>query len=227
MMYLETMANATGASEAAARGRTVMIVDVIDMSTTAEAVLESGALAIYGAAPAHTNVPVAINPRAIAEHVAREAKQNSCKVCIFAEPRLGNDSERKARAAEFCAVLMENSCEIVGIFQNMGAEAGKILQVKGNIAVILSDTGGVAFDAAWQICKGDKKVLTGTVARTMQKRGFAPLQEAARRAIDASLADGSTGIALVAASANSLEDILAVQAIYCRIVEEGYLQLKG
>lgn len=228
MRYLETTANATGAADAAARGRTIMIVDVIDMSTTAEALLDAGAVSVYGAAPLGTRVPAVVDPCAIALHVAAEARQRDCKICVFAEPRIGDEAERQRRASEVCRVLGEKGIEVAGIYPNIGAEAGKTAEVAGNIAIILSDTGGVAFDAAWQVHKDKRKIYTGTIARTMQKRGFAPVQAAAKRAIEASLADSdSTGIALVAASANSLEDILAVQEIYRRIVEEGYLQLKG
>jgi len=69
----------------------------------------------------------------------------------------------------------------------------------------------VAFDAA--LCAGAPAVLTATVARTLSKSGFAPARDGAGRAAEAAGRLG-TGIAVVAASGKSLEDLLAAEYIY-------------
>ncbi len=88
--------------------------------------------------------------------------------------------------------------------------------------VAVTDAGGVAFDAAFTA--GAPAVLTGTIARTMQKRGREPAMAAARRAIEAAAAAG-VNITVVAASANSLEDVLGAEYIMRTIIELGFTSL--
>ena len=65
--------DASGAYQAAREGMLVMIVDVIDMSTTLESALDAGALAVMGCSPDFTRAPVQVNP----EHIGQKAAQLS------------------------------------------------------------------------------------------------------------------------------------------------------
>ena len=55
-------ADASGAQKAARQGMLVMIVDVIDMSTSLESAIDAGALAVFGASPDYTRAPVETSP---------------------------------------------------------------------------------------------------------------------------------------------------------------------
>ncbi|MCD5405117.1 MAG: DUF3866 family protein [Desulfotomaculum sp.] len=56
--------DASGAA-LAAKNDQIVVIYVIDMSTTCEAALDAGALSIYGAAPDNVSCPVFINPERI------------------------------------------------------------------------------------------------------------------------------------------------------------------
>ena len=75
---------------------------------------------------------------------------------------------------------------------------------------------GTAFDAAFN---SGGIVLTGTVARTINKKGVLPALIAAKRAIEVAVKK-KKNITVIAASANSLEDILAAQYITQKILEQ-------
>jgi len=70
---LDIAYNASGAVRAAKRGDVVMVVDIIDMSTTAEAALDGGAVAVWGASPDDTSAPVAVNPAQIGYRAGQKA----------------------------------------------------------------------------------------------------------------------------------------------------------
>ena len=103
------------------------------------------------------------------------------------------------------------------LIPNIGAETAKMADFKDKIVICVSATGGVAFDAAFQV---HQDVITGTIARTIKARGKEPAIRAAKRAIE--LAQGRN-IAVVAASSNSLEDVLGANFIAQTIIETGYL----
>lgn len=92
---LSTTYNASGAAAAARQGDVVMIVDVIDMSTTAEAALEAGAISVLGASPDHQLVPVTVNPEKIGYYAGKKAIKHDTGVIIAAEPRLINDEDER------------------------------------------------------------------------------------------------------------------------------------
>lgn len=212
-----TTHNASGASRAAVLGFVVVIVDVIDMSTSLEAALEKGAKIILGASPDKTRAPVKVNPFNIGLEAARQARKLDNEIIIISEPRWGSDNDRLGNCNKLIEGIQEGRGKIVDILPNIGAEVGNMTDFKDKIVVCVSDTGGVAFDAAWQI---HQDILTGTIARTLNAKGREPAQLAAQRAID--LAQDRS-IALVAASANSLEDVLAANYIAQLIIEKGYL----
>lgn len=214
--------NASGAAEAAERGYLVLVVDVIDMSTTLESVLDAGALAVYGASPDSSRAPVKLNPEKIGRMAGKLATANNTSVIIISEPRVGTDEDRKARAIRTIKGVEATGAEISAILPNIGAETAKLTDFTGKVVVAVTDTGGVAYDAA--LTAGAVKVITGTVARTLKKRGTVPARSAAIRAIEEAR-KWNTGIAVVAASANSLEDILAAEYIARIIIEEGFTNL--
>jgi hypothetical protein len=67
--------DASGAQQAAKEGYLVMIVDVIDMSTTLESALEAGAAVVLGGSPDFTRAPVEVDPEGVGRHAARLARE--------------------------------------------------------------------------------------------------------------------------------------------------------
>lgn len=219
MRQVSLTVNASGAAEAARRGDVVLIVDVIDMSTTLEAVLDAGAYRVFGASPVDCRAPVVLNPEEIGRTAGLLAMQEKKSLVIISEPRVGYDEERKLRSAPVILGAASSGAEVEAIFPNAGAEIIKLADFRDKIIVAVTDTGGVAFDAAFTA--GAAAVVTGTIARTMAKKGTAPAKAAAQRAVDAAKAAGM-GITVVAASSNSLEDILAAEYIMRMIVKMGF-----
>ncbi|WP_034629063.1 hypothetical protein [Desulfotruncus alcoholivorax] len=209
--------NASGAAEAARNGDVVVIVDVIDMSTTLEAALDAGALAVFGAAPDAAAPPVTIDPEGIGLLAGRLAKEKGVEVILIAEPRVGTDEQRLSGITRLCCGLDKTGARVGSILPNVGAETVKLCDFRNKVAIAATSTGGVAYDAA--VHAGAPVVLTGTVARTMAKKGTAPARAAASRAIK--FANSlNAGITVVAASGNSMEDILAAEYITRAIWEE-------
>lgn len=203
-----TLTDASGAVKAARRGLAVMIVDVIDMSTTLESALDAGASAVLGASPDFTTAPVQVNPYRMGLAAARMARENETEIVIVAEPRVGSDEERLARCTRFLAGVEEGKGRIAAVIPNLGAETPKLLDLQGRVVAAITDTGGVAYDAAYQVTP---LVVTGTVARTLKQKGKTPAMTAAERGLQ--LLSEASGIAVVAASGNSLEDVLAARFI--------------
>lgn len=215
--------NASGAVAGAKMGHVVMVVDVIDMSTTAEAALDAGAVAVLGASPDVCRAPVELNPQEMGRQAGKLALAHNTDVVLISEPRVGTDEERRAKAAKVIAGIEEVGAQVGAVLPNIGAETPKLAELTGRVAIIVSDTGGVAYDAA--ITAGAPGVITGTVARTIRKRGPQSAQVAAQRAVElAGRLQG--GITVVAASANSLEDILAAEYIAREILTLGFSKLK-
>ncbi|SHF28711.1 hypothetical protein SAMN02745133_02256 [Desulforamulus putei DSM 12395] len=223
MKFVTLTANASGAARAAREGLVVMVVDVIDMSTTLEAALDAGALAVLGASPDGASPPVELNPAAIGRRAAEMALAAGTGVVLVTEPRVGTDRERAENASRLLAGVCQAGAEVTAIIPNLGAETPKICDLAGKVVVAATGTGGVAYDAAFTA--GAPAIITGTVARTLKKKGSAPARAAARRAIEAAH-QYNTGICVVAASANSLEDLLAAEYIMKAIIEEGFLTVK-
>lgn len=211
--------NASGARRAAGLGFVVVIVDVIDMSTSAEAALENGALCVLGASPDNIKVPISVNPEKIGKAAGIKAKELNTEIIVIAEPRCGSEKEMLINCQKLKKGIVESGSKIAKFVPNLGAEIGKTADFKEKIVICVSATGGVAFDAAWQV---HPDVLTGTIARTIKTRGKEPAINAAKRAIE--LAQGRS-IAIVAASSNSLEDVLGANFIAQTIIEMGYLNI--
>ncbi len=219
---LEIRANASGAVEAAREGKVVMIVDVIDMSTAAEAALEAGARKIFGATPDQISPPVPVGPRKIAYSAGQLARKYNTEVVIVAEPRWGTRKEREQEVGEVLQGVEQAGAPVADIVPNLGAQIGGLIDWAGKVVILATKTGGTAFDAAYN--QGAAQVVTGTVARTKVKTGVEPAQAAAERAIKLA-GQYNTGISVVAASANSYEDILAAEKIGRVIIDSGFLEL--
>lgn len=211
--------NASGAVRAAGANNVVVIVDVIDMSTTLEAAIDAGASHVFGAAPDESRAPVALDPESIGRQAGQVALNEGTGVIILAEPRVGTEEQRRARCSKVIRGTEQAGAVVEAVLPNTGAETARLGDFQGKVVIAVSDTGGVAYDAA--VTAGAPAVLTGTIARTMRKRGLEPARAAAQRAVEAARRLG-TGIAVVAASANSLEDILAAEYIMREILALGF-----
>jgi hypothetical protein len=201
---VEIAYNLSGAVEAVKRGRFIVLVDVIDMSTTLEAVREAGAASLWGASPAGKNLPY-VNPYMIGKMAAREAKEKKLELIIIGEPRCGTKKEREKRAFSVLIGITSEGVQVEEIVPNLGAETAKLLDWTDKVVIAVTDSGGVIFDAVYQL---GGSLTTATVARTMKMKGT----EAPLKGIERAMAmAGSSPITLVAASSNALEDVLAVQ----------------
>lgn len=220
---LNTTYNASGAAAAARQGNIVMIVDVIDMSTTAEAVIEAGAISVLGASPDNLSVPVTVNPEKIGYFGGKKALKFDTSVIIAAEPRLiDKEDERLSDIQQVIKGIERAGAEIEEIVPNIGREVTDLTDFNNKIVIIVSPSGGTSYDAAYNY--GAPDIITGTVARTNTRKGSLTAEEAANRAIE-SARKLKRGITVVAASSNSLEDVQGAQYICQLIMNKGFLNL--
>ncbi|MHB1419091.1 MAG: hypothetical protein ACYCX4_05800 [Bacillota bacterium] len=211
-------ADASGAARAAEMGYVVVIVDVIHMSTALESALECGSLSVYGASPDGAMPPVKVNPEKVGWVAGCEAVRQQTEVIVIGEPRIGPEEARVAGAASVIAGINRAGAKVAAIVPNIGADVAELVKMQGQVVVAVSASGGVAFDAAYS---AGGVVLTGTVARTARSKGIEPAMAAVRRAILVASARQS-GIAVVAASANAWEDVLAAQYIAGLFYQQGF-----
>ncbi len=206
--------DASGGVAAAREGFGVVIVDVIDMSTTLESAMDSGAWMVFGASPDFTRAPVVVDPERIGRLAARAAMEAGVGVVVVGEPRTGDTVERFRRCQKLMTGLNSQGIYVDEIIPNLGAETHKLTTFEKQVVIAVTDTGGVAFDAAFQVTQ---HVVTGTVARSRNKKGIAPTMAAVDRAMK--LLEILPGVAVVAASSNSQEDLLAAKFIVEKIQE--------
>ena len=224
---LNISANPSGAAAAARQGNVVMIVDLIDMSTTAESALEAGAIEVMGASPDQNNneVPVSVNPEKIGYIAGKKALKNKTGVIVAAEPRLitGEEEESRLDSIQYVLKGIERSGAVMEkIVANLGKDVCKMADFENKILVVVSAAGGTAYDAAYNY--GAAEVITGTIARTNKMSGNKPAKLAAERAVKAAKRHKS-GITIVASSSNSMEDMLAAEYICKEILNTGFLKL--
>ena len=200
----------------AAEGRVIVIIDVIDFSTTAEAAIEAGALAVLGAAPDKAMPPVAVNPFGMGVLAGQLAQEHQTDVILVSEPRIGKRDSQLATAQHAVQGITSVGASIGAVLPNIGAEISKLDNILNRVVLAVTGTGGVAFDAA--IKAKAPAVVTATVARTRKQKGAMPALTGARRAVETAK-KYQAGIALVAASGNSMEDILAAKYIYGLVLE--------
>ncbi len=209
-------ANASGAAWAARQGLVVVVVDVVDMSTSLEAALDEGAAAVFGASPDAASPPVAVDPGGVGRLAGERARKLGTGVVVIAEPRTGTGEQRKAGIQKMLGGIAAAGAKLEAVVPNLGASVAELADFKERVVVAATGSGGVAFDAA--LTAGAPVVLTGTVARTRHKKGKDPAMAAAIRTVEAA-EKIHRGIAVVAASSNSLEDLLAAEYIYRLILE--------
>jgi hypothetical protein len=218
---LEITFNASGAAEAGARGRVVAIVDVVDSSTSAEAAVTAGAAAVMGASPAGTQAPARLDPGAVGRRAAGIAGKLGTDVVVVAEPRVGPDDQRRARSLPVLQALTTAGIRYE-LAANQGAELVDLVNVDRRVVVLVSATGGTAFDAA--LAGGAPAACFLTTARVTGRTGWDLVGIGARRAI--ALADEhGRDLTIVAASANSADDCLAAFEIGRRVITEGFLRI--
>ena len=223
---LSVTSNPSGAAAAARQGNVVMIVDLIDMSTTCESALEAGACDVLGASPdEYADVPVIVNPEKMGYIAGKRALKKQTEVIVAAEPRLITNEDEASRLDHIQHVLrgIEKAGGVLEkIVANLGKDVCQQADFANKVLIVVSAAGGTAFDAAYNY--GAPAVITGTVARTNHMSGNQPAQKAASRAIQ--LAQKyKCGISIVASSSNSMEDMLAAEYIAKEIVSSGFLQL--
>lgn len=219
---LEVGYNPSGAAEAGGRGRAVIIVDVVDASTTAEATLVEGALAVLGASPNTVSLPLRLDPEAIGRKAGELAVRNRAKVVLIAEPRVASEEERAVGCSSALRGISAAGAEVECILPNLGMETVRLAPLRGRVAVIVSNSGGLAFDAA--SAAGAPVVGWATVARTLQSHGWSSARAGAERAVSCAR-DSHADLSIIAASSNSPEDVLAAQEIARTVLLMGFLSL--
>lgn len=199
--------DASGARLAGLQQQIVVIVDLIDMSTTLEAALEGGALNVYGASPDQASAPVPVDPVAIGYQAGREARSRSASVVIVAEPRWGGNRQRLRSCRSVIKGLRAAGVAEYQIVPNLGITTAKLVSFEQSVVIAVTNSGGVAFDAA-RTAGGT--VLTATIARTWRMRGEEPAEAGVNRALALATAL-KKDLCFVAASSKAQEDILAAQ----------------
>lgn len=197
-----------------------MVVDVIDMSTTAESFIDEGAAGIFGASPDGIDVPVGVNPEYIGHLAGSLAVERGVDVILVSEPRLGDDETRKRAASSAIKGVISAGARLGAVLPNLGWETARLVEVRDRVILFVTASGGSSFDAAYS--HGAAAVITGTIARSIGKKGSEPARAAALRAIDLAERLGKN-ITVVASSSNSMEDLLAAEFIGKMIIAEGFL----
>lgn len=200
-------ADASGAWMAGKQGHVVVIVDIIDMSTTLEAALEAGALEVLGASPDQVKIPVSVNPYQIGLEAGFKAKTFNSSIVIVAEPRWGDDQERLKHCGKLISGLKDAGVNTWELAPNLGISVTKLLSFQNKIVIAVTNSGGVAFDAAHH---AGGIVITATIARTWQLKGIQPAEMGVERALTKAK-KLNKHLTFVAASSNSMEDLLAAQ----------------
>lgn len=206
-LVISCSADASGAWLAGKQGNVVVIVDIIDMSTTLEAALEAGALEVFGASPDRVKVPVLVNPYQLGQKAGKKAKELNAAIIIVAEPRWGADIERLNSCQTLISGLKDAGINAYKLVPNLGISVTKLVDFQNKVVIAVTRAGGVAFDAA-NYAGGH--VITATIARTWQLKGTLSAEAGVERALTMAKKI-KKHITFVAASSKSLEDLLAAQ----------------
>ena len=201
--------DASGAFKAAMQGDVVVIVDVIDMSTSLEAAIEAGAFKVFGSCSDKVRPPVPVDPERIGFDAGSLAAKNRTAVIIIAEPRSGSYKDRENTCLSLLKGLEKADMKVLDIIPNIGMETANQADFKDKVVIAVTSSGGAAFDAAYN---AGAEVFTATVARTLGKKGVETVRVGIQRVQEFALSF-QKDISVVAASGNSLEDLLAAQYI--------------
>ena len=125
--------DASGARQAASQGHVVVIVDIIDMSTTLEAALEAGARKVYGASPDGVIVPVDVKPEVIGLEAGKKALQHNCPVIVVAEPRWDDRESRIRSCAPVLRGLKKAGIKEYCLLPNLGASTVKLADFQNSL----------------------------------------------------------------------------------------------
>lgn len=207
--HVEVLQDASGAVIAALKRNIIVIVDVISMSTTLEAAWEAGAIGVFGASPDKTLAPVFVNPWFMGYCAGNYAKNNKTEIILVTEPRVGMDQERREHASQAIEGVKSAGLDVTTVLPNIGAETIKMADFSKKVVLAVTDSGGVAYDAAFN---AGGIVTTATIARTRGKKNMEPMLKGVERALTLAYLK-NTGISIVAASSNALEDVLAANFI--------------
>lgn len=207
--------DASGAVVCARKGFITVIVDVIDMSTSIEALKSQGAVAAFGVSPRIHRCPVAVNPIKVIRAAIKKAKEYETEIVIVSEPRVGSEQDRIDKARVVIQEIERCNASVSAIVPNLGAEVIKLTNCNGKVVLAVTATGGIAFDAAYNVL-GDQRVETATVARIMGLSGEQVINQCLDRIVNKAIFY-RTGIGFVAASGNSIEDVLAARYLTARL----------
>ncbi|MDQ3991318.1 MAG: hypothetical protein M3245_03280, partial [Actinomycetota bacterium] len=188
--------------------------------TSAEAALVAGAAAVLGAAPAGARAPVPVDPGAVGRRAAELAKHLHSDVVVVAEPRVGSEDDRRGRARPVLQSLRTAGVPY-SLVPNQGAELLSMVRFEERPVVVVSATGGTAFNAA--LVGGAPAVCFATTARVEGLTGWDVVHRGAVRAIELAR-EHQTGITVVASTANSADDCMAAFEVARAILAEGFLR---
>ncbi|HEX2031695.1 MAG TPA: hypothetical protein VHL78_09885 [Actinomycetota bacterium] len=218
---LEVTFNATGAADAGTRGRVVAVVDVVDSGTSAEAAVAAGAGEVLGAAPAGLRVPARVDPGAVGRRAAAAAGRLGSDVLVVAEPRTGTHDEQRSRCLPVLQAL-RTAGVAYELLPNQGAELPRLVDVRNRVVVVVSATGGTAFDAA--LIAGAPAVCFATTGRVEGLTGWEVAEMGAQRAV-ALAEEHQADLTVVAATANSADDVLGAFELARAVIGRGFLRL--
>ena len=219
---LEIAFDVTGASEAGRRGRVVVVVDVENSSTTAEAVVAAEAAAVFGASPAGSDVPVMLDPGAVGRRAAAAAGRVGTDVVVVAGPPAGQDEEeRRDRALPVLQALRTASVPY-DLVPDHGLELPGKVDILNRVVVIVSPTGVTAYDAA--LAAGAAAACFATTARLQGRDEWDVIDRGIRRGVALAEHHGAD-ISIVAATAGSSEDGRAAFDLAQAVMGTGFLKL--
>jgi hypothetical protein len=217
---LEIAFDPTGASEAGRRGRVVLVVDVAGSSTTAVGAEAAGAAAVFGASPAGAEVSIPLDPGAVGRRAAASAGRVSTDVVVaLTDPGDAEEEQRRNAALPVLQALRTASVPY-DLVPRPGA--GLLQHVGKRVLVLVSSTGGTAYDAA--LAAGAPAVSFATTMGVEGRTDDEVTELGVRRAV--SMAEqNNADLSLVAAHSDSEDDRRAVFDLARAIMDTGFLKL--